>query len=89
LHDSSGVASLYREVSEYNSQHKGSLSYIRSDLLNSYLKQSNKVLVWLIWGERGFHYRSSKTHNLYEHSKNYEHIHKVAHVYQPASSIHS
>lgn len=89
LHDASGVASLYREVGEYDSQTSGAFSYLRRDLLDSYLTQSGKVLVWLMWGERGFHYRSAKTQNLYEYLANQQHIHKRIHVYQPASSTQS
>ncbi|PCF97109.1 hypothetical protein [Vreelandella nigrificans] len=86
LHDASGVASLYREIGEYGSQISGSFSYLRRDLLDSYLTQSGKALVWLMWGERGFHHRSAEAHNLNEYYENHQHIHKRTHVYQPASS---
>jgi len=86
LHDVSGVASLYREVGEYGSQISGSFSYLRRDLLDSYLMQSGKVLVWLMWGERGLHHRSAEAHNLHECYVNHQHIHKCAHVYRPAST---
>lgn len=86
LHDASGVASLYREVGEYGSQVSGSFSYLRRDLLDSYLTQSGKALVWLMWGERGFHHRSAEAHNLHEYYRNHQHIHKHAHVYRPGSS---
>ena len=89
LHDASGVASLYREVGEYGSQISGSFSYLRRDLLDRYLTQSGKALVWLMWGERGFHHRSAEAHNLHEHYANNEHIHKRTHVYQPTSSTQS
>jgi len=86
LHDAAGVASMYREVGEYGSQINGSFSYLRRDLLDSYLTQSGKALVWLMWGERGFHYRAAEAHNLYEYYVNHQHIHKRTHVYQTASS---
>lgn len=86
LHDASGVASLYREVGEFGSQINGSFSYLRRDLLDRYLMQSGKVLVWLMWGERGVHYRSADAHNLHEYYANHQHIHKRIHVYQPTSS---
>jgi len=89
LHDAAGVASLYREVGEYGSQISGSFSYLRRDLLDSYLTQSGKALVWLMWGERGFHHRSAEAHNLHEYYANNQHIHKRTHVYQPASSTQS
>ncbi len=89
LHDVSGVASLYREVGEYGSHISGSFSYLRRDLLDSYLTQSGKALVWLMWGERGFHYRSADAHDLSEYYANHQHIHKRTHVYQPTSSTKS
>lgn len=89
LHDVSGVASLYRKVGEYGSHISGSFSYLRRDLLDCYLTQSGKVLVWLMWGERGIHYRSAEARNLHEYYANHQHIHKRIHVYQPASSVQS
>lgn len=89
LHDASGVASLYREVGEYGSQISGTFSYLRRDLLDRYLTQSGKTLVWLMWGERGLHHRSAEAHNLHEYYANHQHIHKRTHVYQPNSSTQS
>lgn len=89
LHDASGVASLYREVGEYGSEISGSFSYLRRDLLDCYLTQSGKALVWLMWGERGFHHRSAEARNLHEYCANHQHIHKRAHVYQPTLSTQS
>lgn len=80
LHDASGVASLYRGVGKYGSNISGSLSYLRRDLLDSYLSQSGKSLVWLMWGERGFHNQAIEV----EYFANDEHIHKRTKVYQPA-----
>ncbi|MET4615791.1 hypothetical protein ABIA71_001357 [Stenotrophomonas sp. 2619] len=87
LYDSSGVASMYREIGEYGSQLSGSLSYLRRDLLDGYLAKSGKALVWLMWGERGIHHRSAEAHSMYDYCAEYEHVHKRAHVYQSASSI--
>ncbi|HGX3311205.1 TPA: hypothetical protein ACNH8R_002230 [Pseudomonas aeruginosa] len=89
LHDASGVASMYREIGEYGSQINGSFSYLRRDLLDTYLRQSGKALVWLMWGERGFHHRSAEAHNLHEYYQNQQNIHKRVHVYQPTSSTQS
>lgn len=89
LHDASGVASLYREVGEPGSLTSGSFSYLRRDLLDSYLTQSGKALVWLMWGERGIHYRSAEAHNLHEYYADHQHIHKRTHVYQPTSNTQS
>ncbi|WP_226093293.1 hypothetical protein LF929_007120 [Dickeya oryzae] len=84
LYDVTGTASLYREVGEYGSELSGSISYLRRDLLDRYLIQSGKVLVWLMWGERGFHHRSNEANSLYEYYTNHQHIHKSIHVYQTA-----
>lgn len=83
LHDATGVASLHREVGEYGSQNNGSFSYLRRDLLDRYLTESGKVLVWLMWGERGIHHRSAEAYNLHEYVQNHQDIHKRTHVYQP------
>ena len=89
LHDASGVASLYREIGEHGSQVRGSFSYLRRDLLDNYLRQSGKSLVWLMWGERDLHYRSAESYNLHKYYENHQHIHKRTHVYQPISSTQS
>lgn len=89
LHDASGVASLYREVGEHRGQSSGSFSYLRRDLLDRYLTQSGKALVWLMWGERGLHFRSSEVHKLHKFYAAYNHIHKRTQVYQPDSGNQS
>lgn len=86
LHDAAGVASLYRKVGEYGSDVSGSVSYLRRDLLDRYLTQTGKVLVWLMWGERGFHYRSNKVQKVRHYYMNHQHIHKSVHIYHIASS---
>lgn len=81
LHDDAGTATLYRVLDETHEDNNGQLSYIRRDLLNRYLEQSGKVLVWLIWGERGYHHRSAESRSLdYGMHVN---IHKQLVVYQP------
>lgn len=89
LHDASGVASLYREVDEHGSQANGSFCYLRRDLLDSYLTESNKVLVWLMWGERELHHRSTEGLNMYEYYANNQHVHKRVQIYQPTLSTQS
>lgn len=44
--------------------------------LDSYLTESNKVLVWLMWGERELHHRSTEGLNMYEYYANNQHVHK-------------
>ncbi|AXA78105.1 hypothetical protein ACOTC8_10095 [Achromobacter xylosoxidans] len=91
LYDASGVASLYREVGEDDSQISGWFSYLRRDLLDNYLAQSGKTLVWLMWGERGIHYRSSiaESRHLHDYYVDHQDIHKRFHVYRTASNIQS
>lgn len=86
LYDAFGVASMYRNIGEFGSQVSGSFSYLRRDLLDKYLVQSSKALVWLMWGERILHHRSADMHNLHGYYANNQHIHKRIHVYQPKSS---
>ncbi|MDO4706506.1 MAG: hypothetical protein Q4A98_09930 [Comamonadaceae bacterium] len=87
LHDASGVASLYRKLGGNKLQISGRLSYLRRDLLDKYLTQSGKTLVWLMWGERGIHYRSPALQNirLHDYCANHQHIHRRFHAYQPTS----
>jgi len=84
LHDAQGVASLYREVGEDDKEAHGHLSYLRADLLDRYLAATGKALVWLVWGERGLHYRAAENRSLHELLADHKHIHKRA-VIRPAS----
>lgn len=78
LHDAQGVASLYREVGKDDQKAHGHLSYLRADLLDRYLVTTGKVLVWLIWGERGLHYRATESRSLHGLLVDHKHIHKRA-----------
>jgi hypothetical protein len=78
LHDAQGVASLYREVGEDDKEVHGHLSYLRADLLDRYLTERGKTLVWLVWGERGLHYRAAESRNLHGLFADHKHIHKRA-----------
>ncbi|WP_137926299.1 hypothetical protein [Cupriavidus sp. 2SB] len=57
MHDVNGVASLFREIGEDSTTLSGHVSYLRADLMRKYLEESGQVLVWMVWGERGRHYR--------------------------------
>lgn len=84
LHDAQGVASLYRELGGNDKEAHGHLSYLRADLLDRYLAATGKALVWLVWGERGLHYRAAESRSLHWLLADYKHIHKRA-VVRPAS----
>lgn len=65
-----------------DSWHNGkNLIYLRKDLLEKYLKEKNKQLVWIVWGEREF--KSKHNEGLEEFSEKHKHYK----VYGPHFSI--
>lgn len=77
--DSNGVASLYRELGDSGSTTlSGNATYIRTDLLLKHLENSNQVLVWMMWGERGRHYRDPQKNGkeIFDVINSDGHIHK-------------
>ncbi|WP_322068753.1 NACHT domain-containing protein [Paraburkholderia bannensis] len=78
LHDTSGVASLYREIGAKSTSLSGHVSYLRADLLRRYLEETEQALVWMIWGERGRHYRghTNDGRDLHHAFEDHKHIHK-------------
>lgn len=55
-----------------DSWHNGKdLIYLRKDLLEKYLKEKNKQLVWIVWGEREF--KSKHNEGLEEFSEKHKH----------------
>jgi hypothetical protein len=58
LYDMSGLpATIYREMKDANDSHRSNFLYLRADLMTNYLS-SQLDLVWLVWGERNFHFKS-------------------------------
>lgn len=89
LYDDTGVASLFRELGTEDISLNGRLAYLRADLLQRYLEETDQALVWLMWGERGQHYKghsddSRQLHHLYADHK---HIHKHSKVWQSSAEI--
>lgn len=84
LYDDVGVSSLYRKLGVGDISLSGHLAYLRVDLLQRYLDETDQVLIWLMWGERGRHYRghSSNEEELHPLYANYKHIHKCSAVWQ-------
>lgn len=71
-------ASIYRTFGSEGEYLKSHLLYIRKDLLESYLENTNQKLIWFIWGEKDFKYEQmeqmrSEVSDLWS---NYSHIHK-------------
>ncbi len=86
LYDVQGVASLYREVGGDDKGVHGHLSYLRADLLDRYLAETGKAFVWLIWGERGLHYRATVGRNLNGLWADHKHVHKNSVVREDMAS---
>ena len=83
--DVQGTASISRSVGERGEDERGHFCYLRRDLLDRYLLSEGKSLVWLMWGERGVHYRAADSHNLQEYHANHQHIHKRSQVHRLAA----
>ena len=59
-------ASLYRELTVERWQPESQFLFLRQDLLEQYLEETNKELVWVVWGEREYrHDASSETQKIY------------------------
>lgn len=90
---------LGRQASLYRESKKGAipsfkLLYLRKDLLDNYLGATKRKLVWIVWGERQFHYDASErlTHkqSIMAAFKANQHVHKKITVYSNQfSSIES
>jgi len=70
LDDKGEKASIILQLGD--SWHNGkNLIYLRKDLLEKYLKEKNKQLVWIVWGEREF--KSKHNEGLEEFSEKHKH----------------
>jgi len=85
MHDSSSVASLYREIGSKSTSLSGHASYLRADLLQRYLDETGQVLMWMIWGERGRHYHGHMDggEDLHQAFQDNKHIHKRYLIWEP------
>lgn len=85
MNDSAGqTASIYREFNDMESSiYRSHLLYLRSDLMDSYLKSVNMRLLWLNWGERTFEYKffgddhDDKLDLVRKNMQSYDHIHRT------------
>lgn len=51
-------ATIFRTFGDKDSFSRSTLMYVRTDLFKKYLSFTNQKLVWFIWGERDFEYKS-------------------------------
>lgn len=88
LFDSKGQrASMYCEFKLDQSTYGSSLAYLRNDLLEKYLKDTNQTLIWMIWGERGFGVPTGNTQDgMRSVYSKYQHIHKKLVRWNPSKS---
>ena len=85
LFDSDGDrATIYREFHCDNALFDSWLLYIRKDLLERYLDETDQTIAWLPWGERTLDHQElqAKSDELSELHNNYEHINKGVVSYQ-------
>lgn len=53
-------ATIYRVFDLNNPESRGRLLYMRADLIEDYLRQRKRSLVWINWGEREMHHSVSE-----------------------------
>jgi hypothetical protein len=85
LYEQSGrPATAYRESKDEKDNFRSRLLYLRADLMANYLSPELD-LVWFVWGERGFHYKSISS-DLREAFSGHTHIHRFSKVWRPTTS---
>lgn len=77
-------ATIYREFQCDNARYDSWVLYIRKDLLENYLEETEQTIAWLPWGERTLDHQElqAKSDELSELHNNYEHINKGVIAYQ-------
>ena len=77
-------ASVYRELKDHDNL-AGHLLYFRKDLFERYLELTGKSFVWIVWGERGFHYNRAAgmidDKRFSEIFQSHVHVHKALFCY--------
>ena len=83
FYDSAGrLASAYREFKGTEDSFRSNLLFLRADLMAKYLSDELE-LVWLVWGERNFHFKGGINSVLREAFVGHEHIHRFSKKWQP------
>jgi hypothetical protein len=85
FYDQSGrLATAYREFKAPNDTFRSNLLYLRADLMANYLA-SELDLVWLVWGERNFHYNSFNAELVRDAFVGHSHIHRYSSKWERGS----
>jgi hypothetical protein len=85
LYDQTGRrGTVCRKWKSKNSHHPNDVLYLRHDLLSRYLNDTRQTLVWLMWGERGYHHSVWKQHESQIHAacRNYCYIHRSSEIWE-------
>jgi len=87
LYERSGRrATIYREFNAGERGPRSHLLYLRADLMTKYLS-TELELIWLVWGERNFHFTASNSALRGAFAKvGHEHIHRYARTWQSEAS---
>ena len=86
LYDRAGrLSTVYRNFKADNDTLSSRLLFLRADLMANYLEKTGQNLIWLVWGERGFDYRTltmlkKKFKDLFS---GYGHIHRYRTCWKP------
>ena len=78
LYDDNGVASIFRKLTSTTNNLKGSVSYLRKDLFEKYLNDTDQTFIWILWGERNQHYKGYSEENIdvHQYFQCNKHLHK-------------
>ncbi|MDH2171079.1 hypothetical protein N5J50_01230 [Acinetobacter johnsonii] len=80
LYDLDGVGSIFRTFKSDNDTLRGNLSYLRKDLFQKYLTETEQTFVWILWGERTQNYKGGV--EVYEYFRTNQHRHKQVYIWK-------
>ncbi|EEY89629.1 hypothetical protein HMPREF0017_01933, partial [Acinetobacter lwoffii SH145] len=84
LYDDKGLASVFRTLSSTTNNLKGSVSYLRKDLFENYLDDTNQTFIWILWGERNQQYEgySQGKDDIHQYFKDGNYLHKSIFIWE-------
>lgn len=91
LYDDNGVASIFRNLTSTTNNLKGSVSYLRKDLFEKYLNDTDQTFIWILWGERNQHYKGySEEHiDVHQYFQAQKHLHKTVVIWDEYKDFRS